>query len=58
MLYLIVSNINIYVAFVFAMLGLGGGMVYLPILKRAGFPMNDVAFSSWTLIERIEHFLH
>ena len=43
MLYLVVSIIIFSVSFIFAMLGLGGGMIYVPVLKWAGFPMKEVA---------------
>jgi uncharacterized membrane protein YfcA len=43
MLYLIVSVIIFIVSFIFAMLGLGGGSVYVPVLKWAGFPLKEVA---------------
>jgi hypothetical protein len=43
MLYIIVF-LNITIAsFIFAMLGLGGGMVYVPVLNWAGFDMVSVA---------------
>ncbi len=42
MLYFIVSAIFI-VSFVFAILGLGGGMIYVPIFKWAGFSVKEVA---------------
>jgi len=37
MLYTIVFFIIAIASFVFAMLGLGGGMVYVPVLNWAGF---------------------
>ncbi|MFN2396383.1 MAG: sulfite exporter TauE/SafE family protein [Bacteroidales bacterium] len=43
MLYAIVSIIIVIASFVFAMLGLGGGMVYVPVLNWAGFDMKEVA---------------
>lgn len=43
MLYLIVSLIILAASFLFAMLGLGGGLVYVPVLKWAGFNAKDVA---------------
>lgn len=43
MLYLTVSIIIFVVSFIFAMLGLGGGMIYVPVLKWAGFPIKEVA---------------
>ncbi|MDZ7604675.1 MAG: sulfite exporter TauE/SafE family protein [Cyclobacteriaceae bacterium] len=43
MLYAIVAIIIAAASFVFAMLGLGGGMVYVPVLNWAGFDMIEVA---------------
>jgi len=43
MLYTIVFFIIAVASFIFAMLGLGGGMVYVPVLNWAGFDMVSVA---------------
>lgn len=43
MLYVVVFLIITIASFVFAMLGLGGGMVYVPVLNWAGFDMVSVA---------------
>jgi uncharacterized membrane protein YfcA len=43
MLYTIVFLIIAAASFIFAMLGLGGGMVYVPVLNWAGFDMVSVA---------------
>jgi uncharacterized membrane protein YfcA len=43
MLYGIVFFIIAVASFIFAMLGLGGGMVYVPVLNWAGFDMVSVA---------------
>jgi len=43
MLYTIVFLVITIASFIFAMLGLGGGMVYVPILSWAGFDMVSVA---------------
>lgn len=43
MLYTIVFFIIAVASFIFAMLGLGGGMVYVPVLNWAGFDMVAVA---------------
>ncbi|HKI89235.1 MAG TPA: sulfite exporter TauE/SafE family protein [Draconibacterium sp.] len=43
MLYFIVSVIILAASFLFSMLGLGGALIYVPILKWAGFPMKEVA---------------
>jgi len=42
-LYVVVFLIITIASFVFAMLGLGGGMVYVPVLNWAGFDMVSVA---------------
>ncbi len=43
MLYTLVFFIIAIASFIFAMLGLGGGMVYVPVLNWAGFDMVSVA---------------
>ncbi len=43
MLYTIIFLIITAASFIFAMLGLGGGMVYVPVLNWAGFDMVSVA---------------
>jgi uncharacterized membrane protein YfcA len=43
MLYTVVFFIIAIASFIFAMLGLGGGMVYVPVLNWAGFDMVSVA---------------
>ena len=43
MLYLIVSIIIMAASFLFSMLGLGGALIYVPVLKWAGFPVKEVA---------------
>ncbi len=43
MLYIIVFIVISIASFIFAMLGLGGGMVYVPVLNWAGFDMVSVA---------------
>ncbi len=43
MLYTIIFFIITAASFIFAMLGLGGGMVYVPVLNWAGFDMVNVA---------------
>lgn len=43
MLYIIVFFIIAIASFVFAMLGLGGGMVYVPVLNWAGYDLVTVA---------------
>lgn len=43
MVYTIVGIIIALASFIFAMLGLGGGMVYVPVINWAGFDMKEVA---------------
>ncbi|MEJ5315684.1 MAG: sulfite exporter TauE/SafE family protein [Tenuifilum sp.] len=43
MLFIIVFIVISIASFIFAMLGLGGGMVYVPVLNWAGFDMVTVA---------------
>lgn len=43
MLFIIVFIVISIASFIFAMLGLGGGMVYVPVLNWAGFDMVSVA---------------
>jgi len=43
MLYTLVALIIMIASFLFAMLGLGGGMIYVPVLKWAGFSVKEVA---------------
>jgi len=43
MLYLIISAIILASSFLFSMLGLGGALIYVPVLKWAGFPVKEVA---------------
>jgi uncharacterized membrane protein YfcA len=57
MLYIIVSILIFVVSFVFAMLGLGGGTVYVPILKWAGFSMKEVAIPLGLLLNGLNTLL-
>ncbi len=43
MLYFIISVIILAASFLFSMLGLGGALIYVPVLKWAGFPVKEVA---------------
>lgn len=45
------------VSFVFAMLGLGGGMLYVPIFKWAGFPLKSVAIPIGLLLNGLNTLL-
>ncbi len=43
MLYTLIAILFVGVSFLFSMLGLGGAIVYVPVLKWAGFPVKEVA---------------
>jgi len=43
MLYFIIALIIFAASFLFSMLGLGGALIYVPVLKWAGFPVKEVA---------------
>ena len=65
MLYLIISVIILVASFLFSMLGLGGALIYVPVLKFAGFPVKEVAIplalllnGVTTLIALIAYFKH
>ena len=57
MLYTIVFFIIAIASFIFAMLGLGGGMVYVPVLNRAGFDMVKVAIPLGLLLNGLNTLL-
>ena len=57
MLYTIVAIIIAAASFVFAMLGLGGGMVYVPVLNWAGFDMKEVAIPLGLLLNGLNTLL-
>jgi len=57
MLYIIVAFLIFVISFIFAMLGLGGGMVYVPVLKWAGFPVKDVAIPLGLLLNGLNTLL-
>ena len=57
MLYVIVSVVILLASFLFAMLGLGGGMVYVPVLTWAGFPVKDVAIPLGLLLNGLNTLL-
>jgi hypothetical protein len=56
-LYLAVSGIILLASFVFAMLGLGGGMVFVPVLKWAGFSVKEVAIPLGLLLNGLNTLL-
>ncbi len=57
MLYTIVFVIIFAASFLFAMLGLGGGMVYVPVLKWAGFPVKEIAIPLGLLLNGLNTLL-
>lgn len=57
MLYSIIFLIIAAASFIFAMLGLGGGMVYVPVLNWAGFDMKEVAIPLGLLLNGLNTLL-
>lgn len=57
MLYTIVAIIILLASFIFAMLGLGGGMIYVPVLKWAGFNVKEVAIPLGLLLNGLNTLL-
>lgn len=57
MLYAITAIIILAASFLFAMLGLGGGMVYVPVLSWAGFDMVTVAIPLGLLLNGLNTLL-
>ncbi len=53
----VISIIILLASFLFAMLGLGGGMVYVPVLKWAGFPVKEVAIPLGLLLNGLNTLL-
>ncbi len=65
MLYIIISIIILAASFLFSMLGLGGALIYVPVIKWAGFPVKEVAIplalllnGLTTVIALIAYFKH
>lgn len=56
-LYLVVSTAILLASFLFAMLGLGGGMVYVPVLAWAGFSVKEVAIPLGLLLNGLNTLL-
>jgi hypothetical protein len=56
-LHLVVAAIVLAASFLFAMLGLGGGMVYVPVLTWAGFPVKEVAIPLGLLLNGLNTLL-
>lgn len=57
MLYTVIFIIIFAASFLFAMLGLGGGMVYVPVLKWAGFPVKEIAIPLGLLLNGLNTLL-
>ena len=57
MLYAIVAIIIFAASFLFAMLGVGGGMVYVPALTWAGFDVKEVAIPLGLLLNGLNTLL-
>jgi len=57
MLYTLIAVIIFIASFLFAMLGLGGGMVYVPVLKWAGLPVKEVAIPLGLLLNGLNTLL-
>ncbi|RMH69467.1 MAG: sulfite exporter TauE/SafE family protein [Gemmatimonadetes bacterium] len=57
MLYPLIFAIIFIASFLFAMLGLGGGMVYVPVLKWAGFSVKEVAIPLGLLLNGLNTLL-
>jgi len=55
--YIVVSTVILLASFLFAMLGLGGGMVYVPVLTWAGFPVKEVAIPLGLLLNGLNTLL-
>ncbi len=53
----IIFFIILAASFLFAMLGLGGGMVYVPVLKWAGFSVKEVAIPLGLLLNGLNTLL-
>jgi uncharacterized protein len=57
MIYAITAFIIFAASFLFAMLGLGGGMIYVPVLKWAGFSVKEVAIPLGLLLNGLNTLL-
>ncbi|HFD81251.1 MAG TPA: sulfite exporter TauE/SafE family protein [Gammaproteobacteria bacterium] len=54
--YALATGLIFVVSVVFAMLGLGGGMLYVPIFKWVGFPLKGMAIPTGLLLNGITTF--
>ena len=57
MFYALIAVIIFAASFLFAMLGLGGGMIYVPVLKWAGFDVKAVAIPLGLLLNGLNTLL-
>jgi uncharacterized membrane protein YfcA len=57
MFYTVIFLIIFIASFIFAMLGLGGGMIYVPVLKWAGFDVKSVAIPLGLLLNGLNTLL-
>lgn len=57
MFYTLIAVIIFVASFLFAMLGLGGGMIYVPVLKWAGFSVKEVAIPLGLLLNGLNTLL-
>jgi len=57
MIYAVIFVIISLASFIFVMLGLGGAMVYVPVLKWAGFSMKEVAIPLGLLLNGLTTLL-
>ena len=57
MFYALIAIIIFAASFLFAMLGLGGGMIYVPVLKWAGFDVKAVAIPLGLLLNGLNTLL-
>jgi hypothetical protein len=55
--YGLVTGLILVISFVFAMLGLGGGMLYVPVLQWLGFPVKAVAIPIGLLLNGLNTLL-
>jgi uncharacterized protein len=54
--YSLTFGLILTISFVFAMLGLGGGMLYVPVLQWLGFPVKTVAIPVGLLLNGLNTF--
>ena len=57
MIYLSAFSVILIASFLFAMLGLGGGMIYVPVLKWLGYSVKEVAIPLGLLLNGLNTLL-